>query len=50
LFELGVLEALIVVQDWGKNEEGEKDVTAQLQIVLAAVENATNEIKSDYGL
>jgi HPt (histidine-containing phosphotransfer) domain-containing protein len=50
LFELGVLEALIVVQDWGKNEEGEKDVTAQLQIVLIAVEKATNEIKSDYGL
>jgi HPt (histidine-containing phosphotransfer) domain-containing protein len=50
LFELGVLDALIVVQDWGKNEEGEKDVTAQLQIVLTAVENATNEIKSDFGL
>ena len=50
LFELGVLDALIVVQDWGKNEEDEKDVTAQLQIVLNAVENATNEIKSDYGL
>lgn len=50
LFELGVLDALIVVQDWGKNEEDEKDVTAQLQIVLTAVENATNEIKADFGL
>lgn len=50
LFELGVLDALIVVQDWGKNKEDHKDVTAQLQIVLTAVENATNEIKSDFGL
>jgi HPt (histidine-containing phosphotransfer) domain-containing protein len=50
LFELGVLDNLIVVQDWGKYEEAEKDVTAQLQIVLTAVENATNEIKADFGL
>lgn len=50
LFELGVLDTLIVVQDWGKNEEADKDVTAQLQIVLTAVENATNEIKADFGL
>ena len=50
LFELGVLDSLIVVQDWGKNEESNKDVTAQLEIVLTAVENATNEIKADFGL
>lgn len=50
LFELGVLDALIEVQDWGKFEEGDKNVEAQLQKVLTAVENATNEIKSDFGL
>ena len=50
LFELGVLDTLIEVQDWGKYEESGKDVTAQLQIVLTAVENATNAIKSDFGL
>ncbi|WP_339753936.1 Hpt domain-containing protein [uncultured Winogradskyella sp.] len=50
LFELGVLDKLIEVQDWGKHEQNDKDVTAQLQIVLTAVENATNEIKTDFGL
>ncbi len=50
MFELGVLDALIVVQDWGKLEQGDTDVNAQLQIVLTAVENTTNEIKSDFGL
>jgi HPt (histidine-containing phosphotransfer) domain-containing protein len=50
LFELGVLDTLIEVQDWGKFEESGKNVEAQLQKVLTAVENATNEIKSDFGL
>ena len=50
LFELGVLDKLIEVQDWGKFEKADENVTAQLQIVLTAVENATNEIKADFGL
>ena len=50
LFELGVLDKLIEVQDWGKLEQTDKNVDAQLQIVLNAVENAANEIKSDFGL
>ena len=50
LFELGVLDKLIEVQDWGKLEQSDKNVDAQLQIVLTAVENATNEIKADFGL
>ncbi|WP_296314488.1 Hpt domain-containing protein [Winogradskyella sp. UBA3174] len=50
LFELGVLDALIEVQDWGKHEQEDKDVTAQLQTVLTAVDNAVNEIKADFGL
>ena len=50
LFELGVLDKLIEVQDWGKFEKEDENVTAQLQIVLTAVENATNEIKADFGL
>lgn len=50
LFELGVFNELIVVQDWGKYEEGSKNVDAELQIVLQAVKNATNEIKADFGL
>ena len=50
LFELGVLDTLIEVQDWGKLEQTDKNVDTQLQAVLTAVENATNEIKADFGL
>lgn len=50
LFELGVLDKLIIVQDWGKFEQGDKDVTAELQLVLNAVENASREIKDDFNL
>jgi len=50
LFELGVLDKLLVVQDWGKFEESGKNVEAELQVLLTAVENATQEIKADFGL
>ncbi|BAO76750.1 hypothetical protein [Winogradskyella sp. PG-2] len=50
LFELGVLDKLIEVQDWGKFEQSDNNIEAQLQIVLSAVESATNEIKADFGL
>jgi len=50
LFELGVLQDLIVVQDWGKFEKAGEDCTRELQLVLTAVENATAELKSDFDL
>lgn len=50
LFELGVFDELIEVQDWGKFEKKGVDVSNQLGIVLAAVENAVQEIKSDFNL
>ena len=50
LFELGVLQDLIEVQDWGKFEKKGEDISEKLQIVLSAVEQATAEIKSDFGL
>ena len=50
LFELGVLDTLIEVQDWGKFEKRDMDITNQLNTVLAAVEAATNEIRSDFNL
>lgn len=50
LFELGVLQDLIVVQDWGKFEKGDEDVQEELDKVLNAVENATSEIKEDFEL
>ena len=51
MFELGVLSDLIIVQDWGKLENQDNtDVSSQLQLVLNAVENASNEIKKDFNL
>ena len=50
LFELGVLDTLIEVQDWGKFTQTDIEVTSQLQIVINAVDNAVAEIKSDFNL
>ena len=50
LFELGVLEDLIEVQDWGKFEQKDKDITSKLNIVLEAVERAVKEIKEDFNI
>ena len=50
LFELGVLDTLIEVQDWGKFEKKDLDITPQLEVVLIAVDNALEEIRSDFNL
>ena len=50
VFELGVLSELVVVQDWGKLEKKEEDISKQLAIVLEAIEKAATEIKSDFNL
>ncbi|NRA91288.1 MAG: Hpt domain-containing protein [Psychroserpens sp.] len=50
LFELGVLDDLIIVQDWGKFEKVGEDCTRELHHVLTAVENATAELKRDFNL
>ncbi len=50
LFELGVFDDLIEVQDWGKFEQKDRDITEKLDIVLKAVENTVEEIKTDLNL
>lgn len=50
LFDLGVLDDLIEVQDWGKFEQRDKDISKKLEIVLNAVERAAEEIKADFNL
>ncbi|MDO7138535.1 Hpt domain-containing protein [Algibacter lectus] len=50
LFELGVLDTLIEVQDWGKFTKKELDVTGQLNTVITAVDSAVAEIKADFDL
>ncbi|WGD34029.1 Hpt domain-containing protein [Olleya sp. YS] len=50
MFELGILDDLIEVQDWGKYEQTDKDITDKLNKVLDAVEKATTEITQDFNL
>ncbi|WP_272023399.1 Hpt domain-containing protein [Olleya namhaensis] len=50
MFELGILDDLIVVQDWGKLEQKDKNITAQLNSVLTAIDRATKEIIQDFKL
>ena len=50
LFELGVLDDLIEVQDWGKFEQRQKDITVQLDTVLSAISRAIQELKEDFNL
>ncbi|UAB74656.1 Hpt domain-containing protein [Mesoflavibacter sp. SCSIO 43206] len=50
MFELGVLNDLIEVQDWGKFEQTDKDISNKLTIVLTAIDNAVKEIKEDFNL
>ncbi|WP_223552054.1 Hpt domain-containing protein [Aestuariivivens sp. NBU2969] len=48
LFELGILDDLIEVQDWGKFTKIDVDITEKLNIVTIAVDHALAEIKSDF--
>lgn len=50
LFEMGVLDDLIEVQDWGKLEQRGKDISHKLEIVLMAIKQTVEEIKSDFNL
>ena len=50
LFDIGVLNQLIEVQDWGKFEQKDKDIRATLDVVLEAIERAVREIKEDFNL
>jgi len=40
MFELGVLDDLIEVQEWGRLEQRDKDISDKLDIVMIAIENA----------
>jgi hypothetical protein len=50
MFELGVLPDLIEVQDWGKFEKTDMDVSVKLELVLNAIKNASEELKADFNL
>lgn len=50
LFELGVLNKLIEVQDWGKFKKTEENISTQLAVVLEAINQTTTEMKKDFNL
>ncbi|MGJ5642263.1 Hpt domain-containing protein [Formosa sp. S-31] len=50
LFELGVLDDVIEIQDWGKFEKTDLDITTSFEKVVTAIEKAVSEIKSDFDL
>lgn len=50
MFELGVLQDLIEVQDWGRFEKTNEDISEKLEIVLNAIQNAVDELKRDFDL
>ncbi|WP_435137922.1 Hpt domain-containing protein [Formosa sp. A9] len=50
LFELGILDDIIEIQDWGKFEKTDLDITPQFNKVVTAIEQAVSEIKSDFSL
>jgi len=50
MFELGVLDDLVEVQEWGRLEQRDKDISDKLNIVMTAIENVVEEIKVDFNL
>lgn len=50
LFELGVLQDLIEVQDWGKFEQKGTDISGKLETVLTAVNKTVSELKEDFNM
>ncbi len=50
MFELGILDDLIEIQDWGRFEKIGEDVSEKLTKVIDAIEKATNEISIDFNL
>jgi len=50
MFELGILDDLIKIQDWGKFEKKEQDISDSLINVLTTIEKASAEISSDFSL
>ena len=50
LFGLESFNALLALQDWGKNKSKLEDVFLQMKQVLKSVNNASEELKKDFNL
>ncbi len=50
LFEVGVLDHVINIQEWGKHKKKDIDVHAELKTVVAALGKTISELKADFEL
>jgi hypothetical protein len=50
MFDIAVLEDLLVIQDWGKFERISDDVSLQQERINAVIKAVASEIKSDFSL
>jgi len=50
LFDIAVLEDVLVLQDWGKFEQDGTDVTNEFERVNAVIKSVVLELKSDFSL
>ncbi len=50
MFDITILDDLLVIQDWGKYEKLSEDVTENFDRVNAVIKIVSSEIKSDFNL
>jgi hypothetical protein len=50
MFEIGILDDLLAIQDWGKFEKTSEDVSLQFKRVSSVIKIVASEIKSDFSL
>ncbi len=50
MFDISILEDLLIIQDWGKYEKLSEDMTEQFERLNAVIKIVASEIKSDFSL
>lgn len=50
MFDIAILEDVIVLQDWGKFEKANEDVSIEQKRVNAVINAVVSELKSDFSL
>ena len=50
MFDIAILEDVIVLQDWGKFEKGNDDVSTEKERLNAVINAVVSELKSDFSL
>jgi len=50
MFDIAILDDVIVLQDWGKLEKENDDVSTQQERVTAVINAVVSELKSDFSI